>query len=153
MLREDVRFMLPKTIRKALTAAVGVSLSDRAGQSRGVGRHGRRLRRGGRRSWADAEPTWGDLAVPEPSVGTLPDVAGFDVIELGCGTAYVSAWLARRGARPVGIDIAPEQLATARALQVEHGLSSRSSWAMPRRCRSPTLVRPRDQRVRRLHVV
>lgn len=45
-----------------------------------------------------------------------------DVIEMGCGTAYVSAWLARRGARPVGIDVTPEQLATARTLQAEHGL-------------------------------
>ena len=25
-----------------------------------------------------------------------------DAIELGCGTAYVSAWLAARGAKPVG---------------------------------------------------
>ena len=44
----------------------------------------------------------------------LPDVAGKDVIELGCGTAYFSAWLARRGARPVGVDITPAQLETAR---------------------------------------
>ena len=45
-----------------------------------------------------------------------------DTIELGCGTAYVSAWLARRGARPVGIDLSSDQLATARRLQAEHGL-------------------------------
>ena len=45
-----------------------------------------------------------------------------DVIELGCGTAYVSAWLARRGARVVGIDNSEAQLATARRLQREHGL-------------------------------
>ena len=32
----------------------------------------------------------------------LGDVAGKDVIELGCGTAYFSAWLARRGARAGG---------------------------------------------------
>ena len=50
----------------------------------------------------------------------LPDVAGMDVIELGCGTAYWSAWLARRGARPVGIDISENQLETARRLQREH---------------------------------
>ncbi len=50
------------------------------------------------------------------------DVAGLDVIELGCGTAYVSAWLARLGARPVGIDNSPKQLETARRLQAEHGL-------------------------------
>ncbi|MBN1171130.1 MAG: class I SAM-dependent methyltransferase, partial [Micromonosporaceae bacterium] len=51
------------------------------------------------------------------------DVAGKDVIELGCGTGYVSAWLARRGARPVGIDNSPSQLATARDLQRQHGLT------------------------------
>ena len=53
----------------------------------------------------------------------LPDeLDGFDAIELGCGTGYVSAWLARRGARPVGIDNSEAQLETARALQREHGL-------------------------------
>jgi SAM-dependent methyltransferase len=45
-----------------------------------------------------------------------------DVVELGCGTAYFSAWLARRGARPTGVDITENQLATARAMQAEHGL-------------------------------
>ena len=34
----------------------------------------------------------------------------------------MSAWLARRGARVVGIDNSAEQLATARRLQREHGL-------------------------------
>ena len=34
----------------------------------------------------------------------------------------MSAWLARRGARPVGIDNSEAQLATARRLQAEHGL-------------------------------
>ena len=46
-----------------------------------------------------------------------------DVIELGCGTAYVSAWLVRRGAHPVGIDNSAEQLATARRMQAEHGVA------------------------------
>jgi SAM-dependent methyltransferase len=50
------------------------------------------------------------------------ELAGKDAIELGCGTAYVSAWLARRGARVVGIDNSEAQLATARRLQREHGL-------------------------------
>ena len=40
-----------------------------------------------------------------------------DVIELGCGTAYVCAWLAQRGARPVGVDISDEQLDSARMFQ------------------------------------
>jgi SAM-dependent methyltransferase len=51
-----------------------------------------------------------------------PSVDGLDVIELGCGTAYVSSWLARRGARPVGIDNSPAQLETARRLQAEFGV-------------------------------
>jgi SAM-dependent methyltransferase len=76
----------------------------------------------GERSWAAAEPRWGVWGVPEAEVRMLDDVAGLDVIELGCGTGYVSAWLARRGARPVGIDNSPGQLETARRLQAEHGL-------------------------------
>ena len=67
--------------------------------------------------WARDTPTWGIWSVPEPQVGILPeDMAGKDAIELGCGTAYVSAWLARRGARVVGIDNSEAQLATAMLL-------------------------------------
>ena len=77
----------------------------------------------GRRNWAADEPSWGIFDVPESQVGMLPgDVAGLDAIELGCGTGYVSAWLARRGARPVGIDNSEAQLDTARRLQEEFGL-------------------------------
>ena len=52
----------------------------------------------------------------------LGDVAGLDVVELGCGTAYFSAWLAKRGARPVGVDITPAQLETARRMMAETGI-------------------------------
>jgi len=62
---------------------------------------------------------WG---IPEADLRLLDDVDGKDTIELGCGTAYVSAWLARRGARPVGIDNSAGQLETARRLQKEYGL-------------------------------
>lgn len=72
--------------------------------------------------WASPEPSWGMWRVPEAEVGALPDVDGLDAIELGCGTAYFSAWLARRGARPVGVDQSRGQLATARAMQAEHGI-------------------------------
>jgi SAM-dependent methyltransferase len=75
----------------------------------------------GRRNWA-SEPSWGIWGIPETEAHLLPDVHGLDTIELGCGTAYVSAWLARRGARPVGVDLSENQLATARALQDEHDL-------------------------------
>jgi SAM-dependent methyltransferase len=77
----------------------------------------------GERNWAAAEPSWGIWSVPESALGLLPaDLAGADTIELGCGTGYVSCWLARRGARPVAVDNSPVQLATARRLQREHGL-------------------------------
>lgn len=75
------------------------------------------------RNWSTAEPTWGIFGVPEAQLQMLPaDAAGMDVIELGCGAGYVSAWLAMRGAKPVGIDNSEAQLATARRLQQEHGL-------------------------------
>ena len=76
----------------------------------------------GRRAYA-GEPHWGIWRVPEAELRLLPDVAGRDVVELGCGTAYVSAWLARRGARVVGLDLSPAQLASARSLQREFGLA------------------------------
>ena len=77
----------------------------------------------GRAHWEANQPTWGIYSVPEADVGMLPpSVDGLDVIELGCGTAYVSSWLARRGARPVGIDNSPAQLETARRLQAEFGV-------------------------------
>ena len=75
------------------------------------------------RAWAAEEWSWGIFSVPDAELGVmLESVAGLDVAELGCGTAYISAWLARRGARPVGIDNSPSQLATARRMQAQFGL-------------------------------
>ena len=77
----------------------------------------------GEHGWAIDVPNWGIWSVPESEVRMFPDnLAGKDVIELGCGTAYVSSWLAHRGARVVGIDNSEQQLTTARRLQREHGL-------------------------------
>jgi SAM-dependent methyltransferase len=77
----------------------------------------------GLHGWAAAEPSWGIWSVPEAQTGLLPpDLDGLDAVELGCGTGYVSAWLARRGARPVGLDNSAAQLATARGLQERFGL-------------------------------
>ena len=79
----------------------------------------------GRRAWAEKEPTWGIWHLPEREVRALPPVAGADVVELGCGTAYWSAWLARRGARVVGVDNSARQLATARRCSASTVWSSR----------------------------
>jgi SAM-dependent methyltransferase len=58
----------------------------------------------------------------ESEIGALGDVADKDVIELGCGTAYFGAWLAKRGARVTGVDVTPVQLETARRMQEEFDL-------------------------------
>lgn len=77
----------------------------------------------GRRNWAADAPSWGLWKIPEAELRLLPDdLDGKDAVELGYGTAYVSAWLAHRGARPVGIDNSPTQLETARMFQREFGL-------------------------------
>jgi SAM-dependent methyltransferase len=77
---------------------------------------------GGERNWAQTQPTWGVWGVPEADLCMIEDCANLDAIELGCGTAYVSAWMARAGARPVGVDNSAAQLETARRLQRDHGL-------------------------------
>ena len=77
------------------------------------------------KAWArqPGDETWGLYGLPEATVGMLDvPLDGADTIELGCGTAYVSAWLARRGARPVALDNSPKQLETASRMQREHGL-------------------------------
>lgn len=71
--------------------------------------------------WSEDEVSWGLWRTPEAEIGVLGDVSGLDVVELGCGTAYLSAWLARRGARVVGVDPTPAQLATARRMQARFG--------------------------------
>ena len=76
----------------------------------------------GRRSWATDEVTWGNWQVPESQARLLPEVDDRDVLELGCGTAYISSWLQRRGARAVGLDPTPAQLNTAARLQREFGV-------------------------------
>ncbi len=76
----------------------------------------------GQRAWSQNDPAWGIWNVPESELGVLDDVADRDVLEAGCGTAYWSAWVARRGGHVVGLDNSPKQLENARMLQQEHGL-------------------------------
>jgi SAM-dependent methyltransferase len=73
-------------------------------------------------AWAKDEITWGVFGATESELNLLGDVRDLDIIELGCGTAYFSAWLAKRGARVVGVDPTPAQLETARRMQKETGI-------------------------------
>ena len=77
----------------------------------------------GEEAWAAEHPAWGIWGIPESDARLLPeDMSGLSCIELGCGTAYVSAWMCRRGATVVAIDPTPGQLITARRLRKEHEL-------------------------------
>ena len=72
--------------------------------------------------WAQDSISWGLFRIPEATLGVLGDLQGRSVAELGCGTAYLSAWLARAGAHPVAVDLSRHQLATAARCQRDHRL-------------------------------
>lgn len=75
----------------------------------------------GERAWASPVPYWGNWGVPNDECPMLPeDMTGMTAIELGCGTGYVSAWMARLGATVTAIDNSERQLATARRLASEY---------------------------------
>jgi SAM-dependent methyltransferase len=65
---------------------------------------------------------WGVAQIPESELNVLGDVAGLDVLELGCGAAQWSIALAQRGARPVGLDLSERQLEHARRLMAAAGV-------------------------------
>ena len=77
----------------------------------------------GRKAWQETELRWGIWGVPESRISLLRGIEpGADVIELGCGTADVSAWLARRGVRPVAVDISSKQVHNVESLQHENDI-------------------------------
>ncbi len=76
----------------------------------------------GERLWRCETPEWGNWNVPNTELGLLPEtLEGLDAIELGCGTAYVSGWMTRLGAKVTAIDVSAAQLATAKRLAAESG--------------------------------
>ena len=60
------------------------------------------------------EPRWGVWQIPEREVQALGDVAGKDMLELGCGAAQWAILLAQAGARVTGLDASERQLEHAR---------------------------------------
>jgi SAM-dependent methyltransferase len=72
--------------------------------------------------WDDTGITWGLFHIPDRDLGLLDDVEGLATVELGCGSAYLSAALARAGARPVAVDLSRAQLASAQRNQERSGL-------------------------------
>lgn len=78
----------------------------------------------GRSAWAGSELRWGIWGIPESELELLASFPrGSDVVELGCGTAAISAWIARAGLRPVAVDVSRGQLDVADRLQREFGVA------------------------------
>ena len=78
----------------------------------------------GRKAWTDSHLRWGIWGIAESELELLAELqAGSDVIELGCGTAAISACVARAGFRPVAVDVSRAQLDVAARLQDELGPS------------------------------
>ncbi len=65
---------------------------------------------------------WGVWQIPESELQVLGEVAGLDVLELGCGAAQWSIALAHRGARVTGLDNSARQLEHARELMAAAGV-------------------------------
>jgi SAM-dependent methyltransferase len=63
---------------------------------------------------AQTAMAWGVWRIPESDVRVLGDVAGRDVLELGCGAAQWTLALIRAGVRAVGVDLSARQLLHAR---------------------------------------
>jgi SAM-dependent methyltransferase len=78
----------------------------------------------GRKAWQADELRWGLWGKRESELRLLDGFgARENVIELGCGTAAISAWLVRRAIRPVAVDISHAQLRTVETFQRDFGLS------------------------------
>jgi ubiquinone/menaquinone biosynthesis C-methylase UbiE len=71
----------------------------------------------------DADFLWGPEGLRERDARLLGEVAGRDVLEVGCGAAQCSRWLAAQGARPVAFDLSGGQLAQAAALADRTGVT------------------------------
>ena len=70
----------------------------------------------------DADLLWCPEGLREADAGLLGDVAGRDVLEVGCGAAQAGRWLVAQGARVTAFDVSRGQLAKARELDSRTGV-------------------------------
>jgi SAM-dependent methyltransferase len=132
MSRVSAKYHTPPAARRgrsAVTTELPVDAAGRAldylGRNRAAWeRWAHEYAAAGRAAWRDEELRWGIWALPEEELQLLGDVGpDADVVELGSGTAAVSAWLARKGMRPIAVDFARAQIETAQRLQLEFDIS------------------------------
>lgn len=69
----------------------------------------------------DARFLWCPEGLYEDEVKLLGDVAGLDVLEIGCGAAQCARYLAGRGARVAALDLSARQLQHARRIDEQQG--------------------------------
>lgn len=70
-----------------------------------------------------SEFIWCPEGIHEDDVRLLGPARNKDTLEVGCGAAQCSRWLAERGARAIGVDVSPGMLDQARRLQEVYPLS------------------------------
>src|SRR4051794_35280406 len=66
---------------------------------------------------------WCPERLDEADAQLLGEVRGRDVLEVGCGAAQCSRWLAAQRARPVALDLSAGMLRHARALAAATGIA------------------------------
>ncbi|WP_327086123.1 class I SAM-dependent methyltransferase [Nonomuraea sp. NBC_01738] len=71
----------------------------------------------------DAAFTWCPEGVDEAAAGLLGEVAGREVLEMGCGAAQCARWLVTRGARVAAFDISHRQLRHSQRIDLDAGVS------------------------------
>jgi len=57
-----------------------------------------------------------------------PDPAGLEVLDVGCGTGIASRQMARRGAKVLGVEVAPRMAAIARTHGIDVEISAFEDW-------------------------
>jgi len=75
------------------------------------------------RDIGDAEFVWCPEGLHEAEARLLGEVAGRSVLEIGCGSAPCSRWLAAQGAHPVALDLSRGMLAAAAELNRATGIA------------------------------
>ena len=106
-------------------------LSEHAARNRAFWDRERTTTRAGNAEHIAGGEAWGVWQLPEAELRILGDVAGREVLELGCGAAQWSIALARRGARCTGLDNSEQQLEHARAAGADFPLVHASAEAIP----------------------
>jgi cyclopropane fatty-acyl-phospholipid synthase-like methyltransferase len=74
-----------------------------------------------------ARPPW-SIGEPQPELAALIDAGKFhgDILDVGCGEAAVSLYLAERGFTTVGLDLSPTAIELAKAEAAKRGLTNAS---------------------------